>query len=338
MTTLTKTEFTTYQGGQDRALWLTASLWTLALGSLAGLRFVLLSGSPLGIPLAFVGVFVLVGWCQASLSNGFHEAVHKNFGKNHREWLSLALLGYPTFFTMQYRTVHLQHHLKGGDREDDPDFGTYGRFPRSRFEMLGRLLTMGSGLAAAQQLLTKNLRSGEEAAGRLKRAGGQGEAPARSALAKDLVGLAAVQLLLVAYFTAIFGPVFGIQYGPLFYVALWILPLGTVAKLIKATRSFCEHGSKDRDYVLRTITGKPWQTGTLGMYGFNFHAEHHLYPWVPYASLKALHDRLGPELAARPETHQGEYELFEGGYFGLLAHWFKELPWRAPAESGAVQA
>lgn len=340
MTTLTKAEFPAYQGGQNRALWLTAFLWALALGSLAGLRFVLLSGPPLIIPFAFFGVFVLVGWCQASLSNGFHEAVHKNFGKNHKEWLSLALLGYPTFFTMQYRTVHLQHHLKGGDREDDPDFGTYGRFPKSRLEMLGRLFMMGSGLAAAKQLLTKNLRSGDEAAGRVKRGVDQGQANVKpsSAPAKDLVGLAAVQLLLLAYFTAIFGAVFGFHFGPLFYVALWILPLGTVAKLIKATRSFCEHGSKDRDYVLRTITGKPWQTGTLGMYGFNFHAEHHLYPWVPYASLRALHDRLGPELSDQPATHQGEYELFEGGYFGLLAHWFKELPWRAPAETGAIQA
>ncbi len=338
MTSLTKAEFPTYQGGQDKALWLTAALWALALGSLVGLRFVFASGSAWGTPLAFLAVFVLVGWCQASLSNGFHEAVHRNFGKNHKEWLSLALLGYPTFFTMQYRTVHLQHHLKGGDREDDPDFATYGRFPKSRLEMLGRFFMMGSGLAAAQQLLTKNLRSGEVAAGRLKKDEGSGDAPATAAPTGDLLGLAAVQLTLLAFFTAVFGPLFGYLYGPLFYVALWILPLGTVAKLIKATRSFCEHGSRDRDYVLRTITGKPWQTGTLGMYGFNFHAEHHLYPWVPYASLSALHDRLASDLASEPETHQGEYVLFEGGYFGLLVHWFKELPWRAPAESSAVQA
>ena len=71
------------------------------------------------------------------------------------------------------------------------------------------------------------------------------------------------------------------------------------------------------------------------MYGFHYHAEHHLFPWVPYARLGALHERLAPELVEDAETHQGVYELFDGGYFGLLAHWFRELPWSAAPEPAA---
>jgi fatty acid desaturase len=321
MTSLTKAEFPAYQGGQDRALVLTAVLWGLLIGGLFGLDAAIDTGTPWVIGVTAAAVFVLVGWCQASLSNGFHEAVHSNFGSRHSDLLSLVLLGYPTFFTMQYRKVHMQHHLKGGDPTDDPDFVTYGRFPRTRWELLGRLALMASGLAAAKQLLTKNLRSGDEASGRVKE---KQKAPLR-----DLVGLALVQLSLVGGYLAIFGWPLGLA----FYVGFYMAPLGTVAKFIKATRSFCEHGSPHRDYVLRTITGKPWQTGTLGMYGFHYHAEHHLYPWVPYARLEALHERLAPELAADADTHQGRYELVEGGYFGLIAHWYRELPWRAPAEA-----
>ncbi|MEC8510601.1 MAG: fatty acid desaturase [Planctomycetota bacterium] len=323
MTSLTKAEYPAYQGGQDRALVLTAMLWGLLVGGLFGLDAAMSSGSAWVTAAAAAAVFVLVGWCQASLSNGFHEAVHQNFGSRHSDVLSLLLLGYPTFFTMQYRKVHLQHHLKGGDPTSDPDFVTYGRFPRTRWELVGRLALMASGLAAARQLLTKNLRSGDEASGRVQE---KQRAPMR-----DLAGLALVQLAIASAYLGIFGWPAGLA----FYVGFYVLPLGTVAKFIKATRSFCEHGSPDRDYVLRTITGKPWQTGTLGMYGFHYHAEHHLFPWVPYARLGSLHERLAPELVEDAETHQGVYELFEGGYLGLLVHWFRELPWHAAAEAPA---
>lgn len=329
MNPLKKAEFATYQGGQNSALRLTALLWGIALLAIACVRYAYVGADPWLIVPVFALGFVTVGWCQASLSNGFHEAVHNNFGEKHSDFLSLVLLGYPTFFTLQYRTVHLQHHLKAGEPTEDPDFATYGQFPRSRFEMLTRFILMASGLAAAKQLLTKNLKSGDEAAGRLK----DGEAKPKKPV-RDLVGLALVQLTLLGVFVGLFG----LRLGPVFYVGLWILPLGTIAKFIKATRAFCEHGSPDRDYVLRTITGKPWQTGTLGMYGFHYHAEHHLYPWVAYARLSTLHDRLAPGLADDADTHQGRYELFDGGYFGLLSSWFKGLPWRAPREASTQAA
>lgn len=321
MTSLTRDELPAYKGGQNRALALTAFLWASLVGGLFGLRAAVATGDPLVIGGVGLAVFVLVGWCQASLSNGFHEAVHRNFGTKHSDLLSLVLLGYPTFFTLQYRTVHLQHHAKGGNPTEDPDFKTYSNFPRSRWEMLGRMALMASGLAAAKQLLTKNLRSGAEAAGKVKKPEDKKRAPL-----KDLVGLGLTQLFIVGIYLAIFGA----PLGAAFYVGFYMAPLGTVGKFIKATRSFCEHGSPDQAFVLRTITGKPWQTGTLGMYGFHYHAEHHLYPWVPYAKLPSLHGRLRAELVETGETNQGPYELFEGGYFGLLAHWFKGLPWRAP--------
>ena len=329
MTSLTKSEFPDYQGGQNDALKLTALLWALAIAAVLASRFALGTSNPWIVAPVWATAFVLIGWCQASLSNGFHEAVHSNFGARHRDWLSLVLLGYPTFFTMQYRTVHLQHHLKAGDPTEDPDFETYGHFPRSRFEMLGRFVLMASGLAAAKQLVTKNLKSGDEAAGRKT----SGESASKPPL-RDLAGLAAVQLVILGGFVL----AFGWKLGPLTYIGLWILPLGTIAKFVKSTRAFCEHGSPDREYVLRTITGKPWQTGTLGMYGFHYHAEHHLYPWVAYARLAKLHERLKPSLLENSATHQGQFELFHGGYFALLAAWFRDLPWRVPEQAHEAQS
>lgn len=312
-TFLAKEEFEAYKGGQNSALWLTAGLWGFLVLLLLGLRAALDTGLwTVYVPVGLV-VFVLVGWVQASLSNGFHEAVHYNFGERHSDLLSLVLLGYPTFFTLNYRTLHMQHHRWFGDPAQDPDYATFTPFPRTRGEFLKRLFFMGSGIAAARQLVTRNLRPQRKLA----------RSP-KSGRAAELFGLALTQLAILGLYALIL--------SPLHYLFFWVLPLGTVGKLAKSTRAFCEHGSPERGWVLRTITGTRWQTGTLGMYGFHYHAEHHFYPWVPYPRLAALYRRHQGELAKAEyrAQHASEYEAFEGGYFRLLLKWFKALPWRRP--------
>lgn len=334
--TLPKSEYDAYRHGQNAAFRLTVILWALILGSLFGLGALAQSTLPLvaKVPIG-AALFVFLGWLQASISNGFHEACHENLieghGKRPKFWdrVSAILLGYPTFFTLTYREVHTQHHVKGGDPTEDPDVVTYGGFPRSRMEMLGRFATMATGVSAAQQVLRRvfGARDGDSveaklAAARKQRAARHGSATPMG----ELPWLVATQLGIVALFLGIFGWPWGLAW----YVGFWILPLGTIAKTVKASRSFCEHGAPDNVFVLRTITGKPWQLGTLGMYGFSYHAEHHLYPWVPYSKLPELHERLKADILATGETRLGKYELFEGGYFALLAKWFSDLPWTAP--------
>ena len=320
-TFLTKEEFDTYKGGQNAALRLTAALWGFLVLLLIGFAAVIETGQWLWIVPAGAVVFVLVGWVQASLSNGFHEAVHYNFGEKHSDAASLFLLGYPTFFTLNYRTVHMQHHRYFGDPEKDPDYKTFTPFPRTRGEFLKRLFFMGSGIAAAHQLLTKNLKPQKQLSRSTKSTGG--------GRGKELAGLVLTQLVILGLYSLIL--------SPWYYLFFWVAPLGTVGKLAKSTRAFCEHGSPDREWVLRTITGSPLQTGTLGMYGFHFHGEHHLYPWVPYPRLEALyhrHLREHEDPAYRAE-HGSEYEFFDGGYFRLLWKWFQDLPWERPQDETA---
>lgn len=324
-TFLSKDEFATYKGGQNGALRLTAALWAFLVLLLVAFAAAFETGQSLvWVPAAAV-TFVLVGWVQASLSNGFHEAVHYNFGEKHSDLASLVLLGYPTFFTLNYRTVHLLHHRHFGDPERDPDYAAFTPFPRSRGEFLKRLLFMGSGIAAARQLLTRNLKPQKKLSRSGKSAGSR---------APEFLGLILVQLAILGLYSWILSPVW--------YVFLWVLPLGTIGKLAKSTRAFCEHGSPDREWVLRTIIGTPLQTGTLGMYGFHYHGEHHLYPWVPYPRLAALYERHQRELADPTHHHAeyedegaGKYEVFEGGYFRLLWNWYRDLPWRLPRRSTA---
>jgi fatty acid desaturase len=93
----------------------------------------------------------------------------------------------------------------------------------------------------------------------------------------------------------------------------------------------CEHCSPYRDWVVRTIDGHRWQTWLMGAFDFNFHGEHHLFPSVPYAQLQRLRDLHRSYLGSHPEYRpfDGRFEVFDGGYAALLAHWFRVLPWRA---------
>src|SRR5205807_7477642 len=88
---------------------------------------------------------------------------------------------------------------------------------------------------------------------------------------------------------------------PTWYVTLWLLPLITIAKTISFYRTLAEHslaatnaGAATR---LRTFRPAVWERLLLAPMNFNFHAEHHWFPGVPYYHL--------PRLAALLETDPG---------------------------------
>jgi fatty acid desaturase len=72
----------------------------------------------------------------------------------------------------------------------------------------------------------------------------------------------------------------------------------------------------------------------MGAFDFNFHAEHHLFRSVPYAKLEQFHRRHREyfEQHADYRPFGGRFEFYSGGYLALLAHWFRTLPWRKPAQ------
>jgi fatty acid desaturase len=270
-----------------------------AFGALIGLQ-----GQPLGAAqgLAYAAVFVVTGWAQLGLLNANHDGLHHHFGKPHRELLMRFLTAYPIGLTASFRDVHWAHHRHLGDPERDPDYGNYGRFPRSRAELLLRVVGNASGYVAIEQFL-----SGRTGAGRIEPG--------------ELARLVLTQLVLFALYSAFT--------QPLLYPLFWLAPLFTVGRLCSFLRTFCEHASATDDCTLRTFRGRKAQTLILGLYNFNYHAEHHLYPSIPYPRLPAT-SRL---ILTRSEPGQ-LYEVYEGGYLGLLRDWFVALPWRAGERVG----
>ncbi len=265
---------------------------------------------PFGAPelLVAAAVFLAVGWCQYTLVQALHEATHQVLARpGARRTAAMIFLVYANGLTEQYRGRHMAHHAHFGDPERDPDYPGYADFPRSRAAMVRWLLRNASGLPALLEFLR---RSGE--AERAPRSW----APQRG----ELLRLIAVQAPIFAVIAGLF--------GPLHYIVFWVFPIATVAKLLIEARLLCEHGSATHPYVYRTIAGNFWQRNLLGSYGLNYHAEHHLWPSVPYENLSILCKRV--RARGGDAGSDVPYETHEGSHLGLLWQWFCELPWTAP--------
>ena len=257
----------------------------------------------------------VIGWSQFSLSNALHEGVHKNFGKKHNEFLARILTAYPIGFTMKsVRVPHWDHHRYFGIEGKDPDFPFYSSFPQTKVMFIQRLLYNISGVSAIKQFYNQVFHQ----AGELTEKASESQK-------KDFefMYLVLVQLIILTLFILLFLN-FGIIVGVLSYVALWIFPLATVAKFCSSTRLLCEHGSPDNTLVFRTITGSLFQTNQLGAFRFNYHAEHHIIPSIPYHRLSDAKD----DIKGQIPDDSISYESFSGGYLRLIIKWFFEMPFK----------
>jgi fatty acid desaturase len=303
-------EFQSFHTGEERSFVVIAMLYAIALAALclvwAAAQMPILAAIP-----AYIAAFIVIGWAQYSLGNGLHEAVHHNLRNRTSDRLAALLTAYPVGLTMTYRAVHLGHHKYLGTK-DDPEFSVYTSFPPTKNALILRFLWFVSGIPAILQFLEQQ-RSAVSAGGK------------RSYF--DLFCFVGVQLGLICLFWWGYG-------NPLYYIAFWALPIATVGKLLSTTRLLCEHGSPTRDWVVRTIDGRRWQTWVMGAFDFNYHGEHHLWPSVPYAQLQRLHRVHRSYFEQHPEYQpfEGRFEFFSGGYLALLSHWFRILPWRKHAQ------
>lgn len=309
-----KEDFRLFHGNHKQAYFLVALIYVGLVAALVVVQRAISAESvAIQLPCAAVA-YLAIGSGQFALSNGLHEALHRNFGNRQTDRWAALLLAYPLGLTMSYRRVHdLHHRYVGSDR--DPDLPKYWRFPRTKGGLALRILTSGSGVPALAQFV--DLTFGRVARGN-SIPGASGVRPLN-----ELPWLVAVQIVIL-------GAVWVIVGNPIHYIVFWVLPLMTVAKFLTTVRVLCEHGSPDRGFVFRSLVRRSWQSWVLGSFDFNYHAEHHLYPSVPYAHLERLHQRHQDHRLAYPEYRpfDGRYERYEGSYLDLLVFWFRTLPWR----------
>jgi fatty acid desaturase len=280
--------------------------------ALFGLLAIAPAPSATGLPtwssfavLAFFGI----GFLQYCLLHAAHEAAHQYFHPRSKARLPVAfLVAYPIGLTLSFREEHLLHHQHFGDAELDVDYSVYEPFPRSRLYFLKFVVFNFSGMGAISHVLH---RASNKAV----------QTPWH-----DSATLVCVQVAGIVGFNLVFGTVN--------YFIYWLLPLLTVVKGLAQIRGLAEHGNRSEGggAALRTFLGEGIVSRFFGVLGFRHHAEHHLYPMVPFDELDKVRERM---MRASPPatTHGVVIDPYAGNHVQFLWEAFRSLPWTERAAS-----
>ena len=212
------------------------------------------AGHPL---VAVLAVVVLSFLTYGSVS---HDLVHANLGLPpaiNRRLLSLLELLMLRSGTV-YRIVHLNHHARYPDPQDDPE-GAAARFTFARTLFEGVVFQFKLGRWAYRRASTVD----------------------RHRMTGEWFGIATIVLASVAASPLTLIP---LAYCGLVYAGSWIIPLVT---------SYFVHRPEE-DGVLRQT--RLFRGAFYSMIALDhlYHLEHHLYPQVPHQNWKRLARRLDP--------------------------------------------
>jgi fatty acid desaturase len=280
-----------------------ARTWAVIVAALAVFAF-----AP-SFPL-FVVCFVVVAAQQYALlilmHDGQHSLLHRRREINNliSKWLIGAPCGTP-FFSSQKQ--HLTHHRTLGSSMEDPAFQFYCYGEPSPKATAG-----GLAMHFVKVILVSRFTYS------LKGKAATAE-PAKKSLAdmlrEYLPILLAQGLIFLAFSLA------GIWWG---YFLLWALPLVTLVSFFDAFRQFAEHANPtfDSEAGSRLIStqSNAFERFFFAPFGMNFHAEHHLFPFVPYSRLPELSQLLRGSAEAEKIHWRSSYFSSLSGYVrGLQA-------------------
>lgn len=280
--------------------------------ALIGLAFVLLARAPGWW--SGVVAFVVIGSQQYALSVLTHEGDHRTLFARLRtnDLFAQAVLCAPVGVDFHgERRNHARHHRLLA-REDDPDRYLYSVRDKSTRARFALFLT---GLTMFPRALRKAL-------------GARASAP--RPLGAALREFAARRGLTLLVQGAIFAAICA-HLPAWYYLLFWVAPIYPLVFVPHKIRMFCEHAQPVTPDALadprRLVTFVPGriERALLSPFNLNLHAEHHLWPYVPYYNLGRLH----AAVAGRPEVE------VRSSYLGFLLKYFLRLP-LAPAPGGGA--
>lgn len=247
-----------------------------------GLAF--LASALLPHPVTWVIAACLIAGRQLGLAILMHEAAHGLLHPHEKinrfvgQWLCGAVIGADLG---AYRAYHLKHH-KFTQQPEDPDLWLSAPFPVSGVSFRRKVMRdlTGQTFVKSQLGLLKaafggGLKEGQ-GAGLLP----EGVAVARASLTRYLV----TNLGLLGLLTAVG--------QPLLYL-VWLGALATVFQLVFRIRNIAEHActstSEDPFSHARTTRANWLERALVAPYWVNYHAEHHLFMYVPCYHLAEAH-------------------------------------------------
>ena len=259
-----------------RGLWLAAHAW----GTIAAcIALVALWPNPL----TWLVAVMVVGTRQLGLAILMHEAAHGGLCANKaiNEWVGQWLCAVPLGADLaSYRSYHLQHH-KFTQQLEDPDLSLSAPFPISKESYTRKAIRDLTGRTFVKQRLPLFLSL-------FKR--GDNEEPmshesfvsnGRDKMARFLV----VNALLVV--------LFWLAGAGIWYVAVWLVAMASWLSLVTRIRNIAEHActstGEDPFSHARTTLAGPIERLLIAPYWVNYHAEHHLFMYLPCYRLPDAH-------------------------------------------------
>src|SRR5450631_1844735 len=277
-----KTVFTPDQWSRltSRSAWRGMWLVVHARGTIAG-AVALVTLWP--NPLTWLIAVMIVGARQLGLAILMHEAAHGGLHSNKtiNEWVGQWLCAVPVGADLaSYRSYHLQHH-KFTQQPEDPDLPLSAPFPISKESFRRKAIRDLTGQTFVKQRLPLFLALFKPAE---KDAEKSHESFVSSGREKMLRFLAANAFLFVLFWLAGAG---------IWYFGVWVVAMATWLPLVTRIRNIAEHActstGEDPFSHARTTHASPIERLLIAPYWVNFHAEHHLFMYLPCYRLPESH-------------------------------------------------
>jgi len=213
--------------------------------------------------------------------DGLHRRLFNNIKKNDL-FCDIFILGMFASACRVNRNNHMEHH-KYSALKDDPDKYKYNNSNRSNKTIFFVFLTGLTNILKFVEnvYLNKKIKKNIETP------------------SSDKFKLNLREIITIVFWQIIIFTLLTNLFGFKGYFLYWLLPIYIFAWRGDLMRVFCEHNVKDvtdddfDNYRLITYD-KPnfLEKIIFSPNNMNFHAEHHLFPQVPYYNLEKLHNRI----------------------------------------------
>jgi fatty acid desaturase len=252
-------------------------------------------------PLAAAAAIAVIASRQQALLNVGHDAMHRSLARDRRvnDAVGIVAAAAPCGSAFRSTRVHHLRHHRLLNTPDDPDAILHrGPHLDTRKGLLRHLAEGFTGIYALKVLRRREGWVGPELRQKDKR---------------DLVlvnlGLWGIFTRLTSWWT---------------YPLLWLAPLPTITSGFVVMRNYMDHalvGEELREFPDRRVSVDPnvVEGAYVAPYNMNWHAEHHLFPWVPARQLPEASRRLAAR-ADRPD------QMVRKSYVGAVISHLKQLP------------
>src|ERR1700761_1833424 len=282
-----------------RGLWLVAHAWgTIA----AAIALVALWPNPL----TWLIAVMVVGTRQLGLAILMHEAAHGGLHGNKavNEWIGQWLCAVPVGADLaSYRSYHLQHH-RLTQQPEDPDLSLSAPFPISKESYRRKAIRDLTGQTFVRQrlpLLMSLFKSAPE------------DAPVEH---ESFVASGRETMTRFLAVNALLFTLCWLAGAGIWYVGIWLVAMATWLSLVTRVRNIAEHActstGEDPFSQARTTLANPIERALIAPYWVNYHAEHHLFMYLPCYRLPEAHRLLIEKgLIKRMEVRPGYWDVMK---------------------------